>query len=287
MKTRESRYVQVARKAYQISQQVFARYAHAKGPHQFTQPQLVACVLLMFYVRKSYRDMEEWLFASESICQVLELPCVPDHTTLYRMFRRLRMTTLVQLKRVLLDELRLEEEGIVVDTTGYRRTQASEHYLTRRGLHYRTFVKGGYAVGAASQFILGWKAGIGPAADSPFLNPLRRQAARYGKRFAGQPVWQILADSGFDGKTVQPRDLIPPQRRGGRMQIPERKARLELVSQARLDGWFGQRWKAETVHSVIKRKFGDEIRSRKRSHRHREPMVKGLIYDLHRFICTQ
>ncbi len=34
------------------------------------------------------------------------------------------------------------------------------------------------------------------------------------------------------------------------------KATAELVIQARLDGLYGQRWKCETMHSVIKRKFG-------------------------------
>ena len=57
------------------------------------------------------------------------------------------------------------------------------------------------------------------------------------------------------------------------MKLPERIERMELVLAAKLDGYFGQRWKVETVNSVIKRKFGDEIRSRKLSRRFREPIV--------------
>jgi hypothetical protein len=55
-----------------------------------------------------------------------------------------------------------------------------------------------------------------------------------------------------------------------------------LVAAARLDGLFGQRWKTETVNSVIKRKFGDTIRSRKTQLQNREPIVKGLVYNIHR-----
>jgi hypothetical protein len=33
---------------------------------------------------------------------------------------------------------------------------------------------------------------------------------------------------------------------------------------------------------VIERKFGDTIRSRKRSHQRRESAVKALVYDLQR-----
>jgi hypothetical protein len=62
----------------------------------------------------------------------------------------------------------------------------------------------------------------------------------------------------------------------------ERLARADLVSSARLEGFYGQRWKTETVNSVIKRKFGQAIRSRKRSLQNREPIVKGLVYNIHR-----
>jgi len=37
----------------------------------------------------------------------------------------------------------------------------------------------------------------------------------------------------------------------------------------------GRRWKTETVNSVIKRKAGDDIRSRRRSLQNRQPVVKG------------
>jgi len=38
----------------------------------------------------------------------------------------------------------------------------------------------------------------------------------------------------------------------------------------------------ETVTSAIKRKFGDTLRSRKRSLQRREPIVNGLVYNIHR-----
>jgi len=84
------------------------------------------------------------------------------------------------------------------------------------------------------------------------------------------------------GRGVTETALIPPIRRGGNPVDPGRIARAELVAQARLDGLFGQRWKAETVHSVIKRKLGDAIRSRLAVLQNREPAVKGLGYNLHR-----
>lgn len=93
--------------------------------------------------------------------------------------------------------------------------------------------------------------------------------------------WLLVADAGCDGQGVKQGDVIPPVRRHGKLVAAERNARAELVAAARLDGVYGQRWKSETVHSVIKRKFGDALRSRKLSVRNREPALKGLVYTIH------
>lgn len=282
MKTRESRYVQVARIAYHLTQEALPRYSHPKSPHHFTLPQLAACVLLMFYLDLSYRDMEEWLLASDQICLVLELPRIPDHTTLQRTYKKLHMLDFEKMKDQLLDENGVDEEGIASDSTGFSPGQASLYYQTRTGRIYQRWAKGVYAVGTASQFILAWRSGWGPGSDVAYLPGLRRDVRRYGRHQCRRKAWVMMADSGFDGQTVRDDDLIPPVRRGGNLLNPERRARADLVSQARLDGLFGQRWKTETVNSVIKRKFGDTIRSRKRTLQRREPIIKGLIYNIHR-----
>jgi hypothetical protein len=277
MNQRKSRYVVFAELAHQLAQKTFVRYSHPKSPHIFTVPQLIACVLLMHYVRKTYRDMEEWLLASEAVCQALELQTIPDHTTLYRAAKRLKVSKLDQMYRTLLDDAEVQEDQMAADTTGFRPTQASLHYLSRSGRLYQQFYKGGYMVGTKSQFILAARSGLGPGADSPFLAPLRKKAQRYARR----RKYLLLADSGFAGKQVLPGELIPPRRNGGGIQRSDRVERFDLVSQARLEGVYGQRWKCETVNSVIKRKLGDEIRARKALHRYREPIVKGLVYNLH------
>lgn len=282
MNARESRYVRVARIAYQLTQQTLPRYSHPKSPHHFTLPQLAACVLLMFYLNLSYRDMEQWLLATDKVCAVLELPRVPDHTTLYRTYKKLRQADFERMKERLLEESGVEEEVIALDSTGFRPGQASLYYQTRSGRLYRQWIKGAYAVGTKSQFILAWRTGRGPGNDGAYLKGLRRDCRRFGKYVGGKRAWVILADAGFDGESVQEGDLIPPVRRRGRLVDPARKARAELVAAARLDGLYGQRWKAEAVNSVIKRKFGDTIRSRKRRLQAREPVVKGLVYNIHR-----
>jgi hypothetical protein len=281
MRTRESRYVTVARLAYQLAQQTFPRYTCPKSPHRYSLPQRVACVLMKFYLDVSYRDAEEWLLASDQVQQVLELKQVPDYSTLIRTFGRLRQREWDQLLRTLLDGLKVEETAMSVDTTHFRLSQASAYFITRSGRQYREWVKGGYAVGVDSQLILGWRSGRGSGYDQPYLEPLRRQARRYGRYHQGKRDWVLLGDMGFDGKTTRPDDLIPPQRRNHPLVAAPRQARQDLVDAARLDGFYGQRWKSETVNSVIKRKFGETIGSRSLRLQRREPLAKGLVYNLH------
>jgi len=50
---------------------------------------------------------------------------------------------------------------------------------------------------------------------------------------------------------------------------------------AHLDGFMGKRWSIETVMSVIKRKSGDTIRSRRRLRQRREIGMKALVYNVH------
>jgi IS5 family transposase len=272
-----SHYVQVARLAYAAAQASYPLYRRRKSKKTFSQHQLVACVLLMMYTDLSYRDFEDWMRATDQVCAVLGLTTVPDHSTLNRAFHRLTQKRLRRLLAAIAAQVK--EKVITGDSTGYTLSQASAYYRTRSGKSMRGWLKGSYAVGAESQLILVAEASRRSSAnDAHMLGPLRDGAAAY----AAGPDWVFVADAGFDCQAVTDRDLIPPMRRGGRLVAPERKARADLVSQARLDGLYGQRWKSETVNSVIKRKFGDHIRSKLKDRQDREPLIKAVIYNIHR-----
>lgn len=281
MNQRESKYVTFARIAYGLAQAELPKYAHAKSPHRFTLPQLAACVLLMYYVNKSYRDMEEWLLASDRICQVLELKQVPDHTTLMRTAKKLRKADLEGMNRRLLQAMCVSEPHVALDSTGFAPSQASAYYQSRRGRTVRHFFKGVYAIGTQSQLILALYGGQGTRHDAHWLAPVRRAV----RPFVPKRAWALLADRGFDALDVRATDFIAPVRRNGKLLAPDRIARAELVAAATLDGWMGQRWKCETVHSVIKRKFGEAIRARRPRLQHREPIFKGLVYNIHVCPC--
>ena len=281
---RESRYVQVARRAYEVSKAVLPLYTHRNSPKTYSLPQLAACVILKFYLDLPYRDMEEWLLASDQVCAVLELTDVPDHCTLARAYRKLNKKWLDELQAHLLQGEAIQETSIAGDSTSFTLSQASSHYRTRSGKSFSDWIKGAYAVGTKSLLIVGSSSHAGRLPDFAFLRSLKRQARRYGRYRKGRRAWLFLADSGFDAKEVTDLDLVPPIRRYGKLVDPARRERADWVSAARLDGLYGQRWKVETVHSVIKRKFGETIRSRIGFLQRREPIIKGLVYNFHRLL---
>ena len=248
MKKRNSHYQSVAEIAYATAKRLLPVYRHKNSPHRFTWPQLAACVLMTYYLDCSYRDMEDWLLVSDTICRSLDLQEVPDHTTLCRAFHRLDVRLLRAMQRLLLQKAAMKETVIGVDSTGFRTDQASAYYSFRNGRPKKDWIKGAYAVGVASQLILGTCASYGRYQDSVLLKSLRRQSRSCTIR-----NHVLLADAGFDGRQIKLGAIIPH----GALRAPERIARAELVAQACLDGLYGKRWKCETMHSVIKRKFGD------------------------------
>jgi IS5 family transposase len=276
---RESRYIRVARLAHELAKAVVPRYSHVNSPQWYTQPQLVACVILKAYLGLSYRDTEEWLLAADGVCQVLGLDAVPDHSTLSRVVKRLGVKLARQMNRLLLRQLSVEEAAIALDGTGFSVTQASSYYLTRKGDWRLEYVKGLIGVGTHSQLILDWLYAPGRGNEMAYVNRLRRGVQGYGRRVKRRPRWDLLADKGFDGEQARPTDLIPPRHPIIR---PDRVQRAHGVERARAQRLLGQRWKCETVFSVIKRLSGASLTSRSPLRQRREMGFKFLAYNLHR-----
>lgn len=211
-----SRHVRFAELAYRAAEASYPKYRRKKSKKTFSQPQLIACVLLKLYLNLSYRDCEEWLRATDRVCQALELSEVPDHSTLNRTFQRLTEIRLHKLLSSVLADLDVKESVIAGDSTGYTLSTASAYYCTLSGKTFRGWLKGSYAVGTQSQLILVARASRRHRAnDAHMLAPVRDGARKY----ACGDDWVFLADAGFDCQAVTDRDIVPPIRRGGRFWL--------------------------------------------------------------------
>ena len=83
----------VAREALRAAQACVPAYATPKSKHLFTQPQLLAMLVLRQFFATDYRGMQQLLRDLTDLRTVLGLKSVPHFTTLQKAERRLLKKT--------------------------------------------------------------------------------------------------------------------------------------------------------------------------------------------------
>src|SRR5687768_16306261 len=111
----------VAELALEAGRRILPAYSHPKSPRLYTQPQLLACLVLRAYLRQTYRGVVEVLQESDGLRAALGLRDgrVPRHTTLEEFASRLggpRAVDELVGELLALDGRRVDE--LAVDSTG-------------------------------------------------------------------------------------------------------------------------------------------------------------------------
>src|SRR5579884_2696388 len=88
MKESPNRLLAFARLAAAVAADELPAYSHPKSPKTFTQPQLLACLLLKAHLRQTYRGTADLLGASDGLRAALGLRRAPDHSTLQKFAER-------------------------------------------------------------------------------------------------------------------------------------------------------------------------------------------------------
>ena len=106
----------------------------------------------------------------------------------------------------------------------------------------------------------------------------------------------LLADAGYDSEAnhrhcrehLQMESLIPAKKRRSVGVIARTPYRRLMVEALGLPGepckrsLYGQRWKAETLVSVVKRKWGEALSARGETMQRIQALLRGLVYNLYR-----
>jgi len=74
--------IALARAALEAGKQALADYSHPKSPHKFTQPQLLAILVLKQFFKTDYRGVVQWLAKWKELRDALELQRIPHYSTL-------------------------------------------------------------------------------------------------------------------------------------------------------------------------------------------------------------
>jgi hypothetical protein len=250
-----SQLLKFAQLALQVARQHLPPYGSKYSPKKFTQPSLLACLLVKEYLRMDYRGLEDLLASSAELRAALGLESVPDHST-FHWFMRHRVTPTL-LKAALATTLRLfrrrsrRGETVAVDATGFSRRPASHYYMRRMGRRQRArrFLMLSMVVWVRPQVICAQGVRVGPGSQSRLLPPLVQETVRH------VAVRRLLADADYDSEPTHRwlreeqgiESIIPATGcRPGRARTPYRRRIATLFSPPeirstvdRRDGRFG------------------------------------------------
>lgn len=252
---------------------------------------LMACLLLRAVPRQTYRGVVELLALSPDLRDAVGLDrTVPRHTTLQAFAGRWAtpavMDDLLRAFAATLREAGVPLDGpaadVALDSTGLEGTDASAHFVSRRGKPASRYAKLSAAVLCGTIFCLAAVASAGPGHDLAEARPLLWKLGGVARPGA------LYADKGYDAEWVHAfcrdgmgtRSYVPPVARGGHgaVRSPRRAAMTRVDAGGH--ALYGRRWHAESFFSGLKRVCGSRLRGKTEASRLAEALVRTVAYNL-------
>jgi hypothetical protein len=306
-----NRLLTFARLAYEVAQRSLPERAHKFAPKRYTQPQLLACLLLKEYLGLDYRTAQETLELPDGLREALGLRAVPDYSTLWRFAHdkaaaevvATALTETIELLKASGHDPPTDVPLVAIDSTGLFCGHASRYFEQRRSrarsaasYPARAYQKWAAALWTGPQIVVAQLSKPGPCGDYPDLPPLASMA------LASVPGAIVLADAGYDCEAnhvfcrerLGVLSLIPAKTRRY-VAGPRRRYRAEMVralgnttlgvkGEAVPLRTYRQRWLVETLMSVVKRKWGEALAARLPAMQEAQALVRGLVYNLYRLV---
>jgi hypothetical protein len=294
------------RVAYVLASRCLPKYSSKFSRHDFTLPQLFACLVLREHQKKSYRGLEALLRDAEHWCRDIGMKKVPDHNTLCRAFAALNLGRRAsKLMDVLVQWFALAHQlgsTVAIDSSLYDTHYRSRHYEQRcrhfasqdkktvnirRRRSARSTPKVIHAADTKSHVILSARARVGMGADYLLFEPALLDAWRRSPR----RLKAVLADSGFGSESnhciarqdMGIRSLLKYQTGRPTHKLPSTRYRRLMFRQlagSQKGKPYGQRAQIETVESMMKRNLGDALRSCSNRGRINELLLRSITHNL-------
>lgn len=281
--------------AYEAACRALPAHRHKFSPKKFTQPQLMACLVLKDFSRLDYRGLAAHLADHPDLARLIDLEVVPHYTTFQKAAARLLKAAPARamfdavLDRALRQKVRTRRVPLAaIDGTGMESRHTSRYYVKRRSktgtgtqeTTYSRYPKVVLVTDCRTHLVLAAAPGRGPASDLVLFKAALKQAVGRAR------IGTLLADADFDGEWVHEhvrsygiRTLIPPERGRPSEKPPAGKWRRWM--KRRLDKRkYGQRWQTETVNSMIKRRLGSALRARGYWSQCREIILRVVTHNV-------
>ena len=236
-------------------------FLHPKSKHTFSIHQHIILLVLRQYESKSYESFVEWLEVATEIVLQLHLKTIPHFTTLQKAAARISQAMLhIAIGRF----IQIISPGKIfagADATGFETRHAAPYYSYRCNLRH-AFTKMLAGSDMKSQLI---------CAVVIQHHPTSHDIKHFPKLFSQMldviPMSIMVLDKGYDAESVHKmiRDesmisMIPARDMTDLMSRTHGRYRKQMKREFD-ESLYHQRNKTETIFSVIKRRFGSEIKS--------------------------
>src|SRR5271156_5013225 len=278
----------VAALAMQLGSRHLADYGANTSRHDFTQRQLMACLILRAYTKTTYRGVLELLAVSPSLRQELGLgDKLPHYSTLAKFSSRSQVLEIADAMIRSIGQAAFrqttEPMAAAMDAPGLETTTASAHFQCRRGGQRRKWVKISTIVLCGSLLPMSLVMDWGPTNDKCQAQDL------IGKAQSVAMPDTLYADAGYDAEWIHVQcrqvwgaeSVIKPAmhradgKRNGIWRSGMSKNYLVKME-------YGKRWAVETFFSGLKRTMGSMLTSRKPTQLLKEAAFRVLAYTLRR-----
>ena len=277
----------VAEMAMRLGQRHLADYGATTSRKDFTQRQLMACLILRAYLKTTYRGIVEVLAVSPQLQARLGLSDkLPHFTSLQKFSRRSEVVAIAQTMLATIGRVAAQREtapAVAMDSTGLTGSTASDYFRSRTGKPVRQWVKVSVLVLCGSLLPLGLVLDLGPSNDRIQVPALLAQA-----QAVARPA-QLYADAGYDAEWIHERcreqwgveSLIKPngQRADG---VRNGKWRAHMSKEHLKERGYGRRWAVESFFSGLKRTMGHDLSARLPQQMLAEAAFRVLAYALRR-----
>ena len=264
----DSRLLKLTRALYGKAQGVCTAYSNKFSKKTFTQHQHLTILGLKKKLKTDYRGVIDLLTEMPRIQKEIGLNKLPNFTTPCKAFGRLSQLVLI----VLLEQTVPDLSGTFgIDATGLTRTKISKHYVKRCKIRIRS-MKTTLLINSNKQLIVGVHATTTRKHDSKIILPVVAKC--------NQRIETLVADKGYDDNKVREAlksvNIEPV--------IPYRECtELDKLANSKLDKpTYNRRVLNETVNSVIKRKYGEELVSREWRNQKKEVYLLCILHNIER-----
>jgi len=244
-------------------------------------------LLFKEYRKEDYRTVICNLEEMDRIRDTLELTSIPHFTTLQKFLGRIKPIYLDILFKCTLKIFYSHDDIIpitAIDSSGFTSGYCSHYYSERTGKIRKHFLKTSIVVDIDQQVITGFKISKSRVHDSVHAYPLLKECHKRHKSEC------YLMDKGYDSEKIHRfireslnADSIIPARSHQYSKNVWGKYRREMTDHFDFVR-YRKRFLVETKFSVLKRRFGADLKSRIFQIQKKEISCKVILANLDRFI---